>query len=81
MPAALKASWEVNAGVIPGTPIPEFTKQWHYTSQHFEEDARHAEEPAYQPIFMKMLAEATAYQCQLTDPRRLNWVRLTFLWW
>lgn len=76
-----KASWTVVAGVIPGTPIAEFTKRWDYDSDEMEEDGRHASDPAYQPLFMKKLAEASFYAYQLNNPKLLNWVETTFLWY
>jgi hypothetical protein len=77
----LKAAWEVRAGLIPGQPMPEYTKCFVYTSANYEEDGRHAEEFAYQPIFMKRLAEASSYHEQMSNPKVLNWAELTFLWY
>ncbi len=78
---ALAASWEVRAGVIPGQPIPEYTKQFHYTSRDKESDAEHAKDFGYQPLFSKQMACAAAYHMQMTDPRVNNWAELTFIWY
>ena len=87
---ALKASWEVRAGIIPGQAMPEFTKQWHYTSADGAKDeedgkARHArsqsEGLAYHSLFAKMRSEATDYHLQVSNPQMLNWAELTFIWY
>lgn len=31
-----RCMWEVMAGVIPGTPMPEYTKRWGLTSREWE---------------------------------------------
>ena len=31
--ADVRGAWEVVAGVVPGQPLPEFTKQFWYTSE------------------------------------------------
>ena len=78
---ALKASWEVTAGVVPGIGIAELTKRWLYTSADFEEDTKHTSEQGYQPKFMKLLAEASFYQAQLTNPHFINWVQMSFTYY
>lgn len=80
MPQALKATWTVRAGVIPGKPIDEFTRTWHYTSQDHEEDQKHGQEPFHHARFSKMRAEALDYCCQVSMPSVNNWAELTFLW-
>lgn len=78
---ALKASWEIRAGVIPGQPLPEYTKRFLYTSGDHQEDEAHAKDISYQPLFMKQMACANAYCQQMSDPRLNNWVELTFIWY
>jgi len=78
---ALVAAWEIRAGLIPGQPIPEYTKKFLYTSSDKEEDAAHAKDIGYQPLFMKQLACAGAYHQQMSDPRVNNWAELTFVWY
>ena len=80
-PLALKATWEVRAGVVPGTAIPEYTKCFTYTADEYETDGAHATDPAYQPIFMLRMAEAGIYQLQLSNPKLVNWAELTFFWY
>jgi hypothetical protein len=81
MPEALAAAWEIRAGVIPGQPIPEYTKQFLYTSADKETDGDHAKEIGYQPLFMKQMACASSYHQQMSDPRINNWAELTFIWY
>lgn len=78
---ALKAAWEVRAGWTPGRPMPEYTKRWIYTSDDYEQDGAHAKDLAYQPIFMKRMAEASSYHQQMSNPQALNWADLTFIWY
>lgn len=85
---ALKASWTVYGGIIPGEPIAEFTQRWEYTSEDLEADrlttegetpGPHPEKPPTQ--FEICRNAATARWTYLNDPRRLNWVRVDFLWY
>lgn len=75
----LKASWEVTAGIIPGTPMPELTKRWNYSGQDFDRDR--AADAESLTLFRMLADEARHYAQSLQDPRRLNWVNLTWLWW
>ena len=77
----LKAAWEVRAGVVPGQPMAEYAKQFFYTSDDYDEDGKHAEDLAYQPIFMQKMALAASYHMQMSNPRMLNWADLTFIWY
>lgn len=81
MPIALKASWEVHAGVIPGQPIKEFSKRWEYTSKDHEQDTNVGQGIGYHAIFSKMRAEVIDYYLQVSQPRLNNWSNLTFLWY
>jgi hypothetical protein len=76
-----KAAWRVMAGVIPGQPIEEYTRTWTYTSEDYEEDGRHAKDAAYQPIMLKLMFEAMAYQMQMSDHRILNFSMLEWIWY
>jgi len=76
----LRASLEVRAGVIPRTPEPELTKQFHYTEEEYEEDLAQPEEEK-ETTFVKKVQEAVAYSIPLMNPRRLNWVELTWIWY
>jgi hypothetical protein len=79
MPPALKASWTVVAGIIPGQPMNELARQWNYTSLDYEEDRRNGN--AEDNIFTARVREATEYLMQMNDPRRVNWAVLEFIWY
>ena len=74
----LKALWSVYAGVIPDIPMPEHTRTWNYTSADYEADCVLPEEQT--PKFIQLRSEAQEYADSLSDPRRLNWVRLEWTW-
>jgi len=75
---ALKAAWSVKAGLHQQHELPEYFRQWAYTSSDFEKDRA---TPDDQPtIFQKLDEEAHTYARSITDPRRLNYVKLEFIW-
>jgi hypothetical protein len=65
----LRTSFEVVSGLIPGQPVAEWTRQWHLASDATPEEMQQAQD------------EAHAYARHLTDPSRLNWVQLTWIWY
>lgn len=77
----LKAAWEVRAGLIPGTPMPEYTKRFVYTSEDYEMDGAHAKDPAYQTDFNRLQFAAMSYHLQMSNPNLNNWAELTFIWY
>lgn len=75
----IKASWSVQAGLYPGDVIPEYSKQWVYTSDDFEADKS---VPKNQPtIFSKLDEEVHLYARHITNPFYVNYVRVDFLWY
>jgi hypothetical protein len=80
MPLALKASWTVQAGLIPGKPIDAFSKRWEYTSEdHAKDDFLRA--PSDHALFSKLRAEAMDYYLQVSQPSLNNWATITFIWY
>ncbi len=75
---AAKAIFEVEAGVIPGEPIPTLTRRWGYDSQDYEHDQRIA--PDQPTIFSQRLQEAHDYAMGLSNPKYTNWVRVDWIW-
>ena len=75
---AAKALIEVQAGIIPGSALPEYTKRWGYTSREYEEDKLVA--PDQPTIFSKRLQEAHNYAVGLSNPAYVNWVRVDWIW-
>lgn len=71
---SLRCSWEVTAGVVPGTPEPEFTKRFYMLSEEYQ--SQYSAE-----IFTCRRTEAVHYAEQLHNPKRFNWVRLDWIWY
>ena len=78
---ALKASWEVRAGVISGDPRADYTRHWRYTSEDYAEDEAHRDNATYHSIFAKLRAEALDYYVQVSMPNLNNWAEISFLWY
>lgn len=75
---AAKAMFEVTAGVIPGTVMPEYTKLWGYTSEEYEKDrGARKDQPT---IFSARLQEVHDYAMGLSNPAYVNWVRVDWIW-
>lgn len=68
---------QVDAGVLPGTPEPEFSKVWAIQSEEW-----HAAEGDEQVVLLVELAgKANAYATYLMlQPSRLNWVKTEWIW-
>lgn len=89
----LRAAFEVRAGLIPDQAMPEYTKQFFYTSEDREDDAKLPPMPEghtidmngsldqpHMSIFTRRHIEAMRYYSELVDPTRINWVSLTWIW-
>lgn len=68
------------AGVIPGTPIPEYSKQWSYNNDDYENDVVSYDGGETPSILDRYLKEAHDYSISITQPRYVNWVRLEWIW-
>lgn len=68
---------DVVAGVLPGTPEPEFTRQWFITSEEW-----YADEGKNQAHLLSDLAgKASAWATYLMlQPDRFNWVKSEWIW-
>lgn len=74
---SVRCGVDVVAGVLPGTPEPEFTRQWFITSEEW-----YADEGANQAHLLSDLAgKALAWStyCML-QPDRFNWVKTEWVW-
>jgi hypothetical protein len=78
MAVSAKLLIEVQAGVIPGTPEPEFTKRWGWTS--VEQENLVKGDPAAKAQYIRIAGESREYAASLEDPQRFNWVRRDWLW-
>jgi hypothetical protein len=74
------AAWEVRAGVIPGSPVGEYSKKFLYTLRDKQEDISNRHDLSYQSLFAKQMACASAYHQQMSEPDLNNWAELTFVW-
>lgn len=83
----LRCSWEVRAGIVPGSPMMEHTKRWHLTSEQWEienqmtDDQFKVAHPDGRSTFAKFQTAAYDYANSLTDPRGLNWVSVEWIWY
>jgi hypothetical protein len=69
---------DVVAGVLPGTPEPEFTRQWFISSEEWHS----AQKPHEQAMLLSdMVGKANAWATYLMlQPDRFNWVKLEWVW-
>ncbi len=82
---------EVVAGVIPGQPMPEYTKRWGITSREWygpeeqpgwaPDEAAVAQERQRRADLLKSRYQlAQEYAVSILDPACVNWVRVEWLW-
>lgn len=70
MPKAAKLIIEVQAGIIPGTPIDTYSKRWVLSFEEVQDtDALIAAQGA-----------AMNYALIIQNPSNVNWVRLDWVW-
>lgn len=72
---------EVVAGVIPGTPIPEYSKRFGITSDAWYAQGVYegkAEEARIE--ILKVYGFAQEYMRNLMNPQAVNWVRLDWIY-
>jgi hypothetical protein len=80
-----RCAWEVTAGVIPGQPMPEYTRRWFLTGETWERENAMSDEEFKKECpdgstFLRFRDEADDYAKHLHDPRSLNWVRVEWIW-
>lgn len=82
-----RCAWEVRAGIVPGTPMPEHTRRFVLTSDGFYADAELTEEqmkekyPDGKNLFLQAQSEAMEYARTLQHPNFVNWVELNWIWY
>lgn len=69
----LKLSIEVMAGMVPGTPMDEHTRRWHFTRSGYEKNDGQD--------YSDAVGAASYYALTLQNPQRLNWVRMDWVWY
>lgn len=75
---ACKLLIEVTAGVILGTPLPEYTRTWGWTSGDQERLA--AGDPEARALYLQIAGASREYAAWLETPRLVNWVRRDWIW-
>lgn len=86
MPESAKCSWEIRAGMVPGQPIAELTRQFHVSSSEYEAAGKVGPESGgLTHVFIAKQFQAYAYANELqtlcANGRTCNWVELTFVWY
>ena len=71
-----RAGIDVVAGVLPGTPEPEYTKRFFLTSEEWDGGS---EKGVNALVEMNGKAQAHAMMLML-QPHRLNWVKTEWIW-
>lgn len=69
---ALRVSIEVVAGIIPGHPDPQHTRQFIITSDEWHDKTGEAA--------MKVYGFAQEYMRTLWNPQRVNWVQCVWMY-
>lgn len=80
MPEAARCAWEVSAGLIPGTPMPEYTRRWGMTASQWDGDDGQPT-PQGVALYNACLVAAQEYARYLMNPGALNWVRVDWIWY
>lgn len=73
---ALKAYFQVTAGILLGQPDEQFTRRYDYTSDDYATDQNNGAPE----IFNKIKYEASDYALDITNPGIVNWVKTEFVW-
>lgn len=76
--ASAKLAIEVVAGLVPGQPLPEYTRRWVWSSD--DQQALENGDKAAREKYLRMAGESREYAASLEDPRSLNWVQRVWLW-
>ena len=75
---AAKLIIEVQAGVIPGQPMPEYTRRWGWTSD--EQAKLGAGDMKTREKWIMIAGESREYAATLENPARVNWLRRDWIW-
>lgn len=74
---ALRCSLTVVAGILPGEPMPEYTRRWDFT----EEQMRHQSDGNILLQYADAQGAAMNYALGLQIPSIANWVEMTWIWY
>lgn len=71
---------EVVAGIVPGTPIPKYTKQFAITSDvYYAQGVYEGRKRDAQWELFKVYGLANEYMRSLWNPSSVNWVRMDWI--
>jgi len=68
---SLKCSIHVWAGIIPGEPDSRFTRTWNFTQEDLDNP----------PNYIDRTGAAMNYAMSLQNPKKVNWVKLEWVWY
>lgn len=71
---ACRFYWQVDAGILPGHPMPEYSRRFAVDTDEWEAVADPTE------LLDETTMEALNYARSLADPTRVNWVSSEFVW-
>jgi len=81
MTNTVRIAIEVVAGVLPGTPIPEYTKQFIIPSDiWYAQEAYEGREQEAKLEVLKIYGFAQEYARDLMNPKILNWVKTEWIY-
>lgn len=77
----LRIAIEVQAGLIPGTPMEEFNKKFYITSDAWYKQGEYTDKPDEAELeIMQVYGLANEYMRTLWNPQRVNWVRCDWVY-
>lgn len=73
---------EVQAGLIPGQPMEEFTRRWGFTAREWDEMHSEDKDVAKEALdaWDRVHGWAREYAARLQNPHTVNWVRMDWIW-
>ncbi len=69
---------EVVAGLVPGVPMPEYTRRWSWSSA--DQTALINGDKAASEKYIRIAGESREYAASLENPQQINWVRREWIW-
>jgi hypothetical protein len=74
---AAKCIISVTAGVVLNQPVPEYSRQYSYTSADYEADKVLTNEPSR---LTSITIDAYDYARRISKPNKVNWVNVKWIW-
>lgn len=79
--SSAKVGIDVAAGVIPGTSMPEYFRQWFITAEEWQEASEDKTGMAHAKLLADLGGKAQAWAMFLMfQPDRVNWVKTEWIW-